>query len=55
MHQTSLVQVTGPPKVMLDEFFCLKTARVAHSGVIMESVKEVMLCSWRDISMIFVV
>jgi hypothetical protein len=44
-----------PPKVTLNEFFCLKTPRVACSGMIMEVAEEVKLCSGRHMGTIFVI
>jgi hypothetical protein len=44
-----------PPEVMLDEFFCLETARVAHGRVIMEPAEEIVPSRRGDIGMVLVV
>jgi hypothetical protein len=46
---------TWPPEVMLDEFFHLKLARVAHHGVIVEPAEKIMLSRREDVGVIFIV
>jgi hypothetical protein len=46
---------TGPPIIPFDKFFCLKAARMACHGMIMESVEEVVANTGGNVSTIFVI